>query len=283
MHASEIVNTLIATRHADDLCVAECKTGPTVGTRHRRFDLWAIKKTWVKPRTFGYEVKVSKADYNSDDKWHDYLDYCNEFYFVTPWNLVRPEEVPGNAGLIWVTANARRSVMKKKAAYRDIEPPIQLLFYILFSRVSVSAKENLSGQDVMSYWRYVLAEKDENKTLGHAVSRKIKAALNQKVNSVRGENEVLKRENESLRVVREFLLNKLGIKESELQYAYKEALCRKAQAAFEVNTAVKNMKVLRDAANLARELKDAADALTHSIQQIEQSVKETDAVSNTNP
>lgn len=48
-----------------------------------------------------YEVKSSKADYRSDKKWHNYLDFCEYFYFVAPRDVIEiiKEEVPKHVGL----------------------------------------------------------------------------------------------------------------------------------------------------------------------------------------
>ncbi len=53
----------------------------------RRADLIAINargEIWI------VEIKSSPADYLSDHKWHDYMAYCDRFYFAIP-----PEMDPG--------------------------------------------------------------------------------------------------------------------------------------------------------------------------------------------
>lgn len=45
------------------------------------------------------EVKSSRADFLSDHKWHDYLDWCDRLYFAVPEGF--PEELlPAEHGLI---------------------------------------------------------------------------------------------------------------------------------------------------------------------------------------
>lgn len=48
-----------------------------------------------------YEVKSSKADYRSDKKWRNYLQFCEYFYFVAPKDVIEiiKEEVPKHVGL----------------------------------------------------------------------------------------------------------------------------------------------------------------------------------------
>ena len=51
------------------------------------------------------EVKVSRADLLGDQKWTDYLDYCDRFYWAIPDTLnsdllSRANKLPDRAGLI---------------------------------------------------------------------------------------------------------------------------------------------------------------------------------------
>lgn len=48
-----------------------------------------------------YEVKSSKADYRSDKKWHNYLQFCEYFYFAAPSDVIEiiKDEVPKHVGL----------------------------------------------------------------------------------------------------------------------------------------------------------------------------------------
>lgn len=129
---------LLARRHTQDVFVHECKNGPSQGVAGmQRLDGWAMKKSWLNPLAIGYEVKVSRSDFTGDRKWPGYLEYCNEFYFVTPLGLIEASEVPEPAGLIVCSRNCKRLFIKKKAPYRDLEVPASLLKYILFARVAV--------------------------------------------------------------------------------------------------------------------------------------------------
>jgi hypothetical protein len=51
------------------------------------------------------EVKVSRADLLGDQKWNDYLDYCDRFFWALPETLdagllERADKLPERAGLI---------------------------------------------------------------------------------------------------------------------------------------------------------------------------------------
>jgi len=45
------------------------------------------------------EVKTSAADFRSDEKWHEYLEFCDLFYFAVSIDF-RRDILPNNCGLI---------------------------------------------------------------------------------------------------------------------------------------------------------------------------------------
>jgi len=88
--------------------------------------------------TKGYEIKVSRSDFLGDDKWDNYLKYCNYFYFVAPKGLIGKHELPDGVGLIEVfwregwnedTYHMQSEIAKKPKRLHDIsdEDYIQLL------------------------------------------------------------------------------------------------------------------------------------------------------------
>lgn len=215
MTANKIVNTLVTTRHSDDLCVPECKDGPSQGRPHRRLDLWAMRRSYTRPNTFGYEVKVSRSDFISDKKWSDYLPLCHEFYFVTPWKLVAPEECPAEAGLIWVSQNLSRCYVKKKASHRDIPLPEGLVTYVLMSRAKICHSDDPTEKTAAI--RHWVENKLELKDLGYRIAERVA----REVSRIRSENEALRVENESLREIKEFWIQELGCHEVDLKYRYR--------------------------------------------------------------
>ena len=51
------------------------------------------------------EIKVSKTDLLGDGKWHEYLEYCDRFFWAVPQGfdlqlLERPAMMPERTGLI---------------------------------------------------------------------------------------------------------------------------------------------------------------------------------------
>ena len=116
--------------------ITECKTCSTYFPDPQgllKFDGLAITKSYTKPNIIGYEIKVSRNDFLQDNKWHLYLQYCNEFYFVVPKGLVKKEELPDHVGLIYFNPDTKGLRTVKKALYRQIEEPVGVYKYIIFT------------------------------------------------------------------------------------------------------------------------------------------------------
>lgn len=65
-------------------------------TTNRRIDVAGLDR---QGRFLFVEVKSSVADFRADGKWHDYLDFCDWFYFAVPPGF--PQDIlPADAGQI---------------------------------------------------------------------------------------------------------------------------------------------------------------------------------------
>lgn len=62
----------------------------------RRADVAALSR---KGEVHVVEIKSSVADFRSDQKWGEYLGYCDNFFFAVPLDFPR-ELLPADAGLI---------------------------------------------------------------------------------------------------------------------------------------------------------------------------------------
>lgn len=165
---------LLESRHSKDVFVRECKTGETWRGGHLRLDGWAMKRSWANPAVFGYEVKVARSDFLSDEKWTSYLDYCDRFSFVCTYGLISPEEIPQDVGLIWASKNGTRLYTKRKAVPRNVSIPESLWRYILMSRVRVTERDiDLERDSSTDYWRWWLGQKREKRELGGRVRYEI--------------------------------------------------------------------------------------------------------------
>jgi hypothetical protein len=203
MTAEQIIE-LLAAKHADDVFVPECKDGSTWGG-HLRMDAWAMAKSWSHPLVSAYEVKVARGDWLKDQKFQHYLAYCNVFHLVCPRDVIRPEEVPAEAGLLYVSSTGNRLVTKKKAPYRQVTVPEDLYRYVLMSRVRITANWHDRGEDVrqsrIAHWKSVLAERAEAERLGYAIKGRIAEVMKQ----LWAENHQLKAQMESLQAFKDEL------------------------------------------------------------------------------
>lgn len=163
--------------------ITECKTCSTYFPDPQGlfiFDGLAITKSYTKPCITGYEIKVSRGDFLGDPKWHLYLQYCNEFFFVVPKGLIRKEELPDGVGLIYYDPEAKKVLHTvKKALYRKIDEPIGIYRYIIYSRLSqerIPFYENRA-----EYARDYLEDRAYKRGIGSALGSKMAKDLQQAI------------------------------------------------------------------------------------------------------
>ena len=211
---------LLLHKHSKDLCVPECKTGPTLtSSKMQKLDLWVMKKSWSNFCTYGYEIKISRGDFLHDDKWKNYLNYCTDFYFVVPNNnILSINEIPPGVGLLVSSQNLTRLYMKRKAVSRNVEIPISVFIYILMWRVKILRNYYSDSIDKSDYWKRWLQKKDEKKELGFNVSKKIKEIMEKRIWNIEVENHRLEAENKKLDGIKQ-TLETLGIEQNEI-YAW---------------------------------------------------------------
>lgn len=51
------------------------------------------------------ELKSCRQDFEGDNKWKGYLDYCDRFFFMCPEGVIDPKELPPKIGLVYVNLN----------------------------------------------------------------------------------------------------------------------------------------------------------------------------------
>lgn len=189
--------SLIAFYQKDFLCIPECKNGPTqMVQQHRRLDLLCIRRSWTAPGAVGYEVKVSRQDFQKDNKWQDYLPMCSELFFATPPKLILPHEVPDPCGLKWVYDG--RPVTKKKAAVRQIDWHIPTLLYILICRARVEP-EAVNYRDAQrDFWKKWVEKKKVDMALGWHVRENLRRRIDEEVEAQRRANKYLRERVEQL-------------------------------------------------------------------------------------
>lgn len=208
-NASEIVDAL-AEKHRADVFVAECKTGSSWGPGTcRRLDAWAMRKSWSPWRTIGYEVKVSRSDFEQDQKWPEYLDVCHEFNFVCPAKLINAADLPRGIGLIWMSRSGRLHTKVKPAARTpDAEKLAQLMSYVLMSRARIVADMHEANgwssgipanrAERVAAYRTLVEQAEARKSLASFVGAHVRAAYS-RMEAERDEAMVVNAQAEQLR------------------------------------------------------------------------------------
>jgi hypothetical protein len=191
---SEDIKKLLSKKHGDDVFVTECKLGPSWGGT-QRIDAWVMPKSWAHMNTIAYEIKVSRSDFLNDNKWRTYLDFCHSFYFVCPTNLISAEELPEEAGLMWVSPSGKKLYTKKKAPLRDTVIPSTLFYYLLMWRTKLYDKEKehseLSTDGKKQILREYVKDKKWNKAWGHSFGKRLSKVIADEIDKVRADNKRL--------------------------------------------------------------------------------------------
>ena len=222
MKTARDVLGLLLTRHAKDVCVTECKDGPSqYATNHSRLDLWTMKRSWTDPRITGYEIKVGRSDFLRDDKWRSYLPMCNQLYFAVRDNsVIRPDEVPAECGLL--VAAGSRMMTKKKAPLREIPFPEGVARYVLMSRVTISRHDL---EDNIGYWTEWLENRRREKEIGSEVAAVIGRVRSEEMKRLAARQGQLDSEIKQLAGVRDWL-KEAGIRQEIGQWACSDATLR---------------------------------------------------------
>lgn len=210
IYAKDIIDAL-SIKHEKDVFVSECKIGSSWYLHNcQRLDAWVMNKSWSNPLVTGYEVKVSRGDFNQDNKWRGYLDYCNEFYFVCPVGLIKPDEISKEAGLRYVYANSKKIMTKKKAPYRDVQIPEEIFRYVLMCRIKVRGEYINRKEDEKKYWKDWLKTKEINKSFGWQLGNTLRKTIEKKIIDAEAHNKDLEKKIKNLEnAVR--ILESLGI------------------------------------------------------------------------
>ncbi|MHA2254157.1 MAG: MmcB family DNA repair protein, partial [Candidatus Kariarchaeaceae archaeon] len=135
-----------------------------------------MTKSWARPKIWIYEIKVSRSDFLSDDKWRNYIEYCNEFYFVASPGIIHRDEIPDGVGLIECSKNCKRLFTKKKAIHRDIEAPVDVFLYILMWRAKIDPPRQRHDMEDIQEW---LDNKESIHAIGHIISKNIRQKYKQ--------------------------------------------------------------------------------------------------------
>lgn len=119
--------------HLGESCLTEftLKTG-------RRVDLIAIDR---KGAFTAIEVKSSVADFRSDNKWHEYLDFCDRFYFAVPLDFPT-DLLPAECGLM--VADGYGSEILRESPPGDMNAARRKALTLRFARTAATRLVRLS-------------------------------------------------------------------------------------------------------------------------------------------
>lgn len=188
------IKKLLERRHTKDFYMCEVKNGSTwYSNDMMKFDVFAMKLSWANPLITIYEIKVSRQDFLRDQKYMGYLQYCNQFYFVCPTDLIKLDELPDNVGLIYCREQTIRVV--RKAKYREVDIPKDLFIYLIMTRLESDRYPfHNSKKEFFEEW---IATKQANKNLGFEISQKFLEIIQ--------ENKNLKNDADTLNHIKEIL------------------------------------------------------------------------------
>ncbi|MES0334765.1 MAG: MmcB family DNA repair protein [Candidatus Magnetobacterium sp. LHC-1] len=197
------VRKALAKRHTitnNDFFMTEVRTGASWTATYFIIDVVAIRKSWTKPCTTAYEVKVNRGDFLRDQKWQRYLEYCNEMYFACPNNLIKPEELPAEVGLVYVGESGSLRTIRK-AAYRTIDIPKEFYIHIIFSHMQADRIPFYSEK--VEYFKDWMANKKTTQELAINVKSNLIKELREKESNLEKLKDADDRFNKIVRILKE--------------------------------------------------------------------------------
>uniref|UniRef100_A0A6M3JPV8 Uncharacterized protein n=1 Tax=viral metagenome TaxID=1070528 RepID=A0A6M3JPV8_9ZZZZ len=110
------------------------------------------------------EAKVSRGDFKAEcRKLHRRVPeraMGNFRFYLTPYGLIRPEEVPGSWGLLWLSKTAKSIRLVKPAEYQKANTKEEYKFLLSVVR-RFKATATINGTDFKTYLDYK-DKRDEN-------------------------------------------------------------------------------------------------------------------------
>lgn len=123
MGHDELALSLAAHLRTEDRMVwTDIQLGPSGSPRP---DVYTLMKSFVRPESTAYEVKVSRSDFLADvtsGKWQVYLKYAGAAFFACEAGLVSPKELPERCGLMVLKDGRWRAT--KRATREPVNIPM---------------------------------------------------------------------------------------------------------------------------------------------------------------
>ena len=109
---------------------------------NRRADVIALNK---QGRIIIVEVKSSAADFRSDSKWSEYLEFCDRFYFAV--NTDFPQEIlPADQGMI--IADRYGGEILREAEDRKVNGTRRKTLTLNFARTAAQRLQDISDPGI---------------------------------------------------------------------------------------------------------------------------------------
>jgi hypothetical protein len=109
----------------------------------RRADLFCLD---AKSRITIVEIKSSVEDFRTDQKWPDYLDYCDHFYFAVPESF--PQElIPGDQGLM--VADGYGATVIRESAELTLNAARRRALVLQFAQLAAQRLQSLIDPDAL--------------------------------------------------------------------------------------------------------------------------------------
>lgn len=189
---AEIIEVALAERHKGRgwACFFQYRPMTSFEASLNAIDLIAVGLWHKHDKIIAFEIKVERSDFLKDlkdfKKKHRFaLRISDEFYYVCPWGLIQKEEVPEDAGLMYVN---KASIIKivKPALVRTIQSiPFQLFqgFAREFGNSVDLTKIPVKylGKDMTQDEMMELVEKKRDWDFERSVEKKAKEIVQEKV------------------------------------------------------------------------------------------------------
>lgn len=162
-----------------NLFFEECKNGSSYFPGPNGLlilDGYEIHPSWAHQKITGYEVKISRSDFQRDNKWNLYEMYCNCFYFVVPTGLIDKIELPEEVGLIYYNPDTKVLKTVRKAEFREIEEPVEIYKYIIYNRCGGDT-DPFAESNRTEYARAYIEDKAKKNMIGQELGSKMAKEL----------------------------------------------------------------------------------------------------------
>lgn len=95
------------------------------------------------------ELKTCREDFEHDNKWNKYLDYCDRFLFMCPVGVIKPEELPPKIGLVYVDVSNLKNPLLSVITRPGLLKPKKLTnawFNFIFKKLAFRKLAKVNGK-----------------------------------------------------------------------------------------------------------------------------------------